>query len=193
MICIHKDNMVYLPVPKNASTMYVNLFLGNGWVQDFIDEIDTTDKILFGHVQDPNVRHTKGLAEFFQISLVRELDISEKYYDILLSSVPDIHTYPISIIHRNYYEKAIWIPLDSKINSNVLTTAFLQKNGINLKIPADMRKHKTFSDRFKTMVEQITELKKGNKVYMEFEERMLKADKELHVAALEKVDKNNFI
>ena len=56
MLCVHNDNMVYLPVPKNASTAYVSFFIKNGWISDQIENIDVSDKILFGHIQNPHVR-----------------------------------------------------------------------------------------------------------------------------------------
>ena len=190
MLCIHKDNMVYLPVPKNASIMYVSLFLENGWIQDEIENIDITNKILFGHIQNPHIRHTKGLAEFLIINRIRELDIHEKYFNILISSLPDIHTYPISIIYSNYYTKATWIPIDSKINGNVLTSVFLQKNSMNLKIPLKLKKHVTYSNKVKVIVEQITQMKIDNAVYKEFEEQILKKDIELYNNSLKPFDYN---
>jgi hypothetical protein len=180
MLCIHKDNVVYLPVPKNASTMYVNLFFNNGWKKDEIENVDTKDKILFGHIQNPHIRHTKGLTEFLQKNKIYNLDIESKYHNILVSSLPDIHTYPITTIYKKYYECATWIPIDSKIPSNLLTSAFLQKNGINLKIPVEMKKHVTLSKRFKIMVEEINRVKIDNLVYKEFEEQILKKDMELY-------------
>ena len=145
MLCIHKDNMVYLPVPKNASTMYVSIFVKNGWVKGEIEDVNINNKILFGHIQNPHIRHTKGLVEFLQQNRINDLDIDNKYHNILVSSLPDIHTYPITNIYKNYYDLATWIPIDSKIPGNLLTSAFLQKNGMDLKIPVELRKHVTYS------------------------------------------------
>ena len=179
--------MVYLPVPKNASTTYVGLLREQGWNDGEIENIDITDKILFGHIQDPQTRHTKGLAEFLFRSDIKKLDIDEKYHSILITSTPDVHTLPISVLYRNYYRKATWLPIDSNINSNMITSVFLIKNDINLKIPLDFVKHKS-SKEFKLMVEKINQIKKDNADYERFVNFTLSEDIKLYMDSIDQLD-----
>jgi len=163
MEVLRKDNLVYLPVPKNASTMFIHTFEADGWSRTKIEDIHN-DVSFFGHVQDPHVRHTKGVIEFLSMQgILDDVDL-EKFALLLTHGIYDVHTYPISMLYPNLYEKAHWIPLDlhkDRFDANILTSYFLQKNGMKLKISKNQVIHPSPA-REKEACNRLAEIKTGH-------------------------------
>ena len=140
---LYRDNLVYLPVPKNASTMFVATFRDAGWNAIDLRELPA-EMVYFGHIQNPHIRHTKGVVEFlYRHGLLDIIDI-ERFALLLTHGMYDVHTYPISILYPNHYKITHWIPLDLErngFNANILTSYFLEKNGVRLKIPKSTIRH----------------------------------------------------
>lgn len=73
----YKD-LMYIPIPKCASTYYINLFNTMGWKKKTISEIDINSVVMFGFVMHPFTRWVKGITEW----------IASSYYE----SVPEYHS-----------------------------------------------------------------------------------------------------
>ena len=132
----------YVPVFKNGSTTFVNFFASKGWRFQDLDSC-SEDMILFGHIQDPHIRHTKGVIEFF---LKFKVDIKTADNCMLLVAIGmfDVHSYPISTLYPNHYQRIQWIPMGKgKFSCNQLTNVFFHRNGIDLKVPEDHVLHKS--------------------------------------------------
>lgn len=135
-------NYVYLRVLKNASVTYKMFFKNSGWEEisnSFLYEHDNANLILFGHIQNPDIRHTKGVAQsLFKTKCTKCLDIPN-LAPLICSGMFDEHTYPISMIYPSHFHKTRWIPLDLEFNcnpisGNSLTNLFFLENNLPFKI-----------------------------------------------------------
>lgn len=157
---LYRDKLVYLPVPKNASTMFVNTFRNAGWDAIDINELPD-DMVYFSHIQDPHVRHTKGVVEFLSRHGLLDIIDIERFALLLTHGMYDVHTYPISMLYPNHHRITHWIPLDLErngFNANILTSYFLEKNGIRLKIPKSTIIHASTSKQ-KDFFKKLSEVK----------------------------------
>jgi hypothetical protein len=151
MFCYVKDQFCYLVVNKNASTTYANLLSDHGWQRRdlFANDLDLKNMILWGHIQDPEARHTKGLATYLLIN--SEIDyLNPSVAKLLVTGVFDTHTYSISMMLGPVWNYPIhWIPLDytftdfssqtfkhlrRKYDSNQLTQIWFHENGIDVDV-----------------------------------------------------------
>ena len=66
-----KDNLVYIPIPKNSSSYIGQLLLKNGWgIGNFLTT-DLTNKQLIILLRDPIDRWISGIAEYLCSSLLK--------------------------------------------------------------------------------------------------------------------------
>ena len=156
MLTFIKDKFLYISIPKNGSTTF-NWFLeANGWKPVMFKDLDLNlnEFIVWSHITDPKVRHTKGVVEYLEINKLTDIVDNERVNKMLVSGVFDVHTYSINtLVDISLYHKIHWIPLDTTItkwntypvlpeelNGTDLTNDFFAENGINLKLlPADQR------------------------------------------------------
>jgi hypothetical protein len=142
MKILTNDNFGYVPVFKNGSTTFTNFFSSKGWKYQDLDSCPE-DMILFGHIQDPHIRHTKGAIEFFRKFKV-DIKTAENCMLLVAIGMFDVHSYPISILYPNHYRKIHWIPMGKdKFSCNKLTNVFFHRNGIDLKVPEDYVLHRS--------------------------------------------------
>jgi len=149
MFCYIKDQFCYIQIPKNASTTYNKLLSDNGWQRRdlFANDLDLKNMILWGLIQDPEVRHTKGLSTFLLAN--SDIDYSNpNIAKLLISGVFDAHTYSMSMMLGPVWNYPIhWIPLDhtftdysiqtfnhlrKKYGPNDLTQMWFDENGIKI-------------------------------------------------------------
>lgn len=138
-------NHVYLPTLKNANTFYKNCFISLNWKKVSFDSVKFDDNVnFFSYIQNPEVRHAKGVAEFLSLISVEYSDRfpklmqqMETHYlaEILSIGCYDNHSLPITFIWREVLDKIHWIPLDLTINdqffaSEDLTRRYLAQNNI---------------------------------------------------------------
>jgi hypothetical protein len=149
MFCYVKDQFCYLEVHKNASQTHGKLLSDHGWQRRdvFAKDLDLKNMVLWGHISDPEARHTKGIVQY----LIKKPDIN--YHDpsiakLLVTGVFDTHTYSISMMLGPFWSYPIhWIPLDftftdhttqtfehlrKKYSSNELTQMWLDENDIDI-------------------------------------------------------------
>jgi len=157
------DNLVYLCIPKHASTFYSNIFQHHlGWQKIDIQDIDwTTDKV-FSHIMHPDVRHTKGTVQ-----CITELNL-EEYIDhpllekLVAFAIFDFHSQPIvSYIGEDVCYKIDWIPLDVE-NSDTLTNIFLNDHGVDIDVTT-FQKENTAVESKQKLYQAIIDLKEKAK------------------------------
>lgn len=155
------DKFVYIKCPKNGCMTYSTLLQKNGWVPFnlFENTIDLQNYFIWGHLTNPEQRHTKGIAQY----LINNPDIKldDSTGKILVSGVFDEHTYSLSMMLGHLFHYSInWIPLDLTItnwlnpenihamNGDELTNNFFKENNINISITMADRINVTPVDKF---------------------------------------------
>jgi hypothetical protein len=134
-------NLAYLPVPKCASTYYINLFCNQlDWKEcNFLDLEPGT--VCFGLFDDPTTRYLKGITEWVwnQVLPMVDYDISRVSSSVLKTIVVgDTHSLPYTTTFGTVLSKINCIPMDGKSDQQIkqiLTNLFKsQKHNITLPI-----------------------------------------------------------
>lgn len=139
-------NHVYLPTQKNASTFYRRCFIAMGWETVIFEDVKSnTDIKFFSYIQNPDVRHTKGIAE-----LIKMLHGRERRYPRLIKKLPydflatiicsggfDGHSMPITYFWQEVLDRIHWIPIDltvdgQSVDSETLTNDYLAEHDLPL-------------------------------------------------------------
>lgn len=137
MLAFRHNNLVYIPINKNASTSYTRFF-NDVLKWERIDSyfIDWESDTLFAHIQDPLIRHLKGTVECLKKYDLLDLIDHPKFLTLLGTAVFDLHSYPICHMfagNRDIIAKINWIPLDLKqYTGDFLTAKFLKSQGIDV-------------------------------------------------------------
>lgn len=155
--------LAYIPINKNGSKTYTASFLDAGWSEHgiTIEELEHSNIKPFAHIQDPLIRHTKGMVEWITSHKNEWMLDDLRLHPLLSTALFDIHTVPISFTMPDWLLKTIhWIPMSDKlvniscknpvwsardramksrlgqpISTNELTLDFLkQHNELNVKI-----------------------------------------------------------
>jgi hypothetical protein len=114
----HQD-LFFIPVPKCASTYYLDLFENQlGWEESSLDQINFDQDLAFGTLMHPVTRCLKGQAQWLW-QVVRQLDCFQtlhfdEYFKIITEDllIPDLHSLPYNITFGKYLDKIHWIPMD---------------------------------------------------------------------------------
>ena len=147
------DNIesVYFAIPKNGLCTFSGFFKERKW--KYLSNWDAFKNgeqyFFFGHIQNPYMRHVKGLTETAIRTLGDLKGIPDKLrsdrdlLQMLLTSVNDEHCSPITKMLPPYVNpySVNWIPLDYKIESEVLTNQFFDEYGFGYKIKKSHRAH----------------------------------------------------
>ena len=182
-------NFIYLPIFKNGSTTFIDFLTGHGWER--VELLDFNRNLsqykLWGHITDPNARHTRGIEEFLRVNNRSDAISDPLIQKICASTMLDMHTCSIWISIREIAQYPIhWIPLDAKIvkwnqypepnkmlNGNDLTNDFFRENNLDLFITENDNKNVTrTSDGLREAIEHIKQNYKQethfcNKWYLE--------------------------
>jgi hypothetical protein len=201
MIAFIRDNNVYIRIPKNGITTFISFLKKNGYqeINLFDCGLDISKLNIWGHITDPEVRHTKGVAEFLE----RNPEVN--YQDpiigkMLVTGMFDVHTYTIHMMLGPLIKYPInWIPLDANItkwnryptppellNGDDLTNIYFDDYGLGMKITESDHKNKGSKFNFE-LRDYITELKKHyNKEYQFLFKNVLEPDVMLYHNVLKK-------
>lgn len=129
------NNLVYVYVPKNASSYYSGLFEDNNWQKVRYREIDWQNDYVFGFLRDPVERYFKGLVEECWANNIvsveqfiedNRINIETENHFLLFTH----HGLPVSMMLREYANKINWVPLT--IDNNAYVNDLCQKHNIVL-------------------------------------------------------------
>lgn len=126
---------------------YSTLLKKHGWqeINFFENDLDYSKFVLWGHLTEPNVRHTNGLVQYLKLNPDINID-DQTVAKMLISGVFDEHTYSLNMMLGALFSLPIhWIPLDVSIidyrnvdnkvyNGDDLTNEFFKENNIDITI-----------------------------------------------------------
>ena len=187
MFCYVHQNFAYIKMPKNGSSTYADFFEKHGWVKTdlFYNDLDLDNTIFFGHITEPNHRHTKGIAQYLLNTHQMNL-LDHELERLLVSGVFDEHCYSIHMMIPHLVDRVNWIPLDytsaynKNNNGDSLTNDFFKKHNLNLRyLPSD-RLNTADLPRL-AVYNRINELKvKYNEEYQKLVKNFLEPDLKLY-------------
>lgn len=126
---------VYMPVLKNASSTYMKFFREMGWVDYPQHLIRKNENLkLFGHIQNPDVRHTKGLVEWAFLTGAERYFFDINLAPLLCSGMHDNHTNSLSHYYSDLIYRIHWIPMDISIPVHELTNDYMKENGLSFTV-----------------------------------------------------------
>lgn len=147
----------FFPVPKCASTYYEKIYQQLGWTK--IKGIDRSFQLegaaRVGLMMDPVERYLKGLAEYFYIMGLEQHPNIDKMIDRTLT--PDLHSLPVSLIFRNYFQKINWIPMDLLSDNDIKVSlmSFFKLHGHDINLPMDDQREYISNTAKKNLYEKI--------------------------------------
>jgi len=124
-------NIGYVPIVKNASSTFTQLFAGMGWEPTQLDLVDK-DLEIFGHFSDPIDRHFRGTAEFLYQNQLSHLVEDIDWQKIWVKAVMDMHSYPVTWAMGNRVQRCHWIPMHEKLDTDLLTRKYLARHGVDV-------------------------------------------------------------
>jgi hypothetical protein len=200
LYCFVKDKFLYLNIPRNGSNTFGDFFKSHGWEKHnlFENKFDLTQMKLFGHLTDPNRRHTKGLAMYIRLNrLANSLD-DPQIAKMLVSGVFDEHTCSISMMLGSlFYLPITWIPLDLTVtqhrdgqsytfDGNDLTNVFFKENNLDLHVSKSDIRNELVPEE-KIIREKISKLKLVyNQNYQQIFKNFIEPDMLLYSSILKK-------
>lgn len=164
-----KDNFLYLIVPKNGCMTYMEFLSTHGWEEIDLsvalqNNIDFSKLIIWGHITDPEVRHTKGVEQYLRHNPDIDINI-EQIGKLLVSGVFDEHTYSLHMLFTSIIGvfPIHWIPLDYVGDGQFktgddLTNWFFAQNGLDLIIRESDRQNVSLPHN-KMIQERVNQLK----------------------------------
>lgn len=170
MDAYRSGRLVYIPIAKNASTSYRYVFHEDlGWEHITCDLINWDTDRVFGHLQHPYTRHTKGLAEAMFRYGFQDLVNDHRLRRLMATAVFDLHSYPlVPTLGEDWCYKIDWILLDHpkakwepESRSDVLTNKLFKEYGIDRDVTHYKRKYT--SSKYKLALErQLTKIREEN-------------------------------
>ena len=152
-----KDNLVYIPIPKNSSSYIGQLLLKNNWnVGNFLTT-DLTNKQLIILLRDPIDRWISGMAEYLCSSLLKNGmtsdDIIKNWNNIVQDLVFD------QVIFDDHTEKQVYfiqsIPIENCVFFNSTkrpeqaVKQYLTTHDVNLNIDMVIDRNQTQGNKYK--------------------------------------------
>ena len=139
------QNVAFLPVPKCASSAYIDLFHEQlGWRPDHLSNIDSNRVKVFSLIIHPLTRRLKGVVETlcrsFQYdfdSVLRALTDPGVLDFVAHTMIVDHHSTPYSLVFEPWFDSIDWKPMDllSPDELQYEITKFLQDNHVNIDLP----------------------------------------------------------
>jgi hypothetical protein len=146
MLNFRKNNLVYIAISKHAITFHRELFTELGWTSIAFETIDWNNDIVFAHILNPFDKHLKATAEAIYRNGFEKLLNDPILSKLLAWSILDYHSLPVvATLGEEICNKIDWIPLDGVIESNILTTKFLEYHGIDIDLTNRVKRNKSNS------------------------------------------------
>jgi hypothetical protein len=154
-------NLAWLKIAKNACSSWSKTFTDLGWrCEDLYHPSKPLGEFeFFGFIQDPDQRHSSGIAQYIHNERLERLLESTDYQRLCVSAVFDEHSYSIhSTMPSAVLDSATWFVMDHEyFDYETLVRNFLKSHGIDL--PPVPRLNQS-SPAKKLMVQKINDLKK---------------------------------
>lgn len=191
MIGLIRDNNFYIRIPKNGITTFYGFLTSHGYreINLFDEAIDPSTLNMWGHLTDPLVRHTKGVAEFLNVN--PDVDYRDPVIGrMLISGMFDSHTYTVHMMLGHLVKYPItWIPLDAKIqkfndypvepeilDGDRLTNIYFKEQNLNFEIDKTYRKN-VATEKGLALRKIVEDLKKQyDAAYQQLVKNVLEAD-----------------
>jgi hypothetical protein len=152
-----KDNLVYIPIPKNSSSYIGQLLLKNGWgIGNFLTT-DLTNKQLIILLRDPIDRWVSGMAEYLCSSLLTNGRTSDDIIKNWNSVVQDLIF--DRIIFDDHTEKQVYfiqsIPMENCVFFNSAkqpeqaVKQYLTTQDVDLNTDIDINRNQTQGNKYK--------------------------------------------
>jgi len=185
--CLKKENCIYVPVLKAASTYFRNLLLYNGWEKVDYNDIDWNNNFVFGFIMNPFTRYLKAFTHEILYNLTNsrkfiednEKKILDKYSNghFLLYTA---HTIPITTIYGDKCKNINWITLDTSHDATEKLQHMLNGYNIKLDVPKGIHANKS-SEEEHELYEYIRNLYEDDNFILL---SMLKEDIKLYYSVL---------
>lgn len=176
MYCLTKGNLAWIKIAKNACTSWQTALEADGWKLENLSDYQGRwhEKIWFGFLRDPGVRHTMGIVQFLFANNLLELVDNEKYSKIVCSLLLDEHTYSVHhLVPYELIQQTNWFVIDHNyFNYEILVRSFCKQHGIDIPPIPRLNKSNDLKILYKNKVEKIKELNpdissKAQKNYLE--------------------------
>ena len=125
--------LAWMSIPKNACVSWAHVFENLGWKKQdlYIPEIDLDKLQFFAFMQDPDKRHTAGVAQYLINENLQHLADDVNYQKLLTSACFDEHCYSIhTVIPESIIQKTTWIIMDGIYNYEKLAEHYLRRNSV---------------------------------------------------------------
>ena len=136
-ICLEKDNVVYLWIPKCACRFFGHNFSRHmGWKKIAFSSINWENQIVFAHINDPIQRRHKAIAELIDRNQLSEFFLANVGLQKLLTRAMrlDEHSFTYYDMFQERIWNINWIPLIHDYETNIhITEKFLSSHGIDIK------------------------------------------------------------
>lgn len=152
-----KNDLCYIPIPKNSSSYIGQLLLKNGWNTANFLTSDLSNKKIIVLVRDPMDRWISGMSQYLCSTLLKngrtEIDIINSWNDIIQDLIFD------RIIFDDHTEKQVYfinsVPrkncvfFDSSNQPDMAVKQYLLTQGIDLNIDIEIDRNQTQGNKHK--------------------------------------------
>lgn len=167
-VCV-RDHVVFVPIPKCASTFYISQLLNQGWHAADIRDINLDSVKLIGMIMHPMMRYLKGLTQMMvhshsdhetpkpNIPIGMHFDVNWTAIEAALQSdywfrmisnivVGDTHVCPYDHLLGHVLPITDWIPLDAlgSVEAGRYLSTYCANHGIPLQL-SEQRLHRSSS------------------------------------------------
>lgn len=153
--------LAWLKIPKNACSSWSHVFENLGWEKQdlYIPTTDLTKLDFFGFLQDPEKRHTAGIAQYILNEKLFRLLEDETYQRLMVSACFDEHSYNIhSMIPDSIINRTNWFVMDHNIfNYENLVKNYLKTHGIAISTVPRLNQSSVMAQKIKEKIQELKE------------------------------------
>lgn len=179
-------DVAWIKVAKNACTSWSAVFESMGWQKHdlYRPDIDIDKLKFFGLLQDPDQRHSTGIAQYLRVESLTDLVDHPKYQRLLVSACFDEHSYNMFLqIPEPIIKRTTWFCMEAD-DYEQLVRNFLRRHNVNLppvpRLNQSPPEHKVLREKIQALKEKYTES------YSKLAKNFLGADLALYRDAIEK-------
>lgn len=138
MYFYHNNSVAWIKIPKNACSSWEAVFTQLSWQKEDLlnPSIDISELVFFGFLQNPYIRHAKGITQYVIDSSLLDL-LDSKFNKLLVSGVFDEHTMSVShLVPPRVIENTTFFVIDHlHFDYELLVREFLKDYGVVIPFP----------------------------------------------------------